>query len=71
MSADRTYEGTALGTIGVCAHCGYACQLRRHRWTADDGIPYEDDWWEHFVLTQFTCHTAAPKRSVWEVNHDE
>jgi hypothetical protein len=54
-----------IGTIGVCCHCGYACQLRLFRWRdPETGQPVEGSWWEHFVCTMFTAHVAAPKRSI-------
>lgn len=53
-----------VGTIGICAHCGYAIQLRRQTWTDDEGRKQAGNWWMHFVSNMFTAHTAEPKLSV-------
>lgn len=58
------------GDITLCAHCGYAIRLNRHNWTDyETGQPYSELFWDHFVVNVFTCHTAKPKRSMWEVDH--
>lgn len=58
------------GTIGLCAHCGYACQLRTHYWQDyETGEPLRGDFWDHFVLNVFTCHIATPKRSIRDRLH--
>lgn len=66
MTTDYHREGTALGCVTLCDHCGYAIQLRRHRWEDVDrpGIWHEGDFWDHFVDNVFTCHTAVPKLGV-------
>jgi hypothetical protein len=65
------HEGDRLGTIGLCARCGYAIQLRRDRWTDDEtGVIHEADFWYHFASAFasafFTCHDPVPKVSVTE-----
>jgi len=59
----------AVGTVALCATCGYAIQVCRHRWT-DRGQSMEANFWDHFVLNTFTCHVAKPKWSVREAHRD-
>jgi hypothetical protein len=56
-----------VNDITLCWHCGYAIQLRYHRWQDQETGEYFDGlFWDHFVLNEFTCHAAAPKTSLRE-----
>jgi hypothetical protein len=57
-----------VGTIGICASCGYAIEVRHDRWhDEEDGRWHEADFWYHFARNMFTAHYAEPKRSIREM----
>ena len=63
-----TIANDPVGTVGLCASCGYAIRVNRHRWYDDEDARWiEADFWDHLVNNVFTCHTAKPKRSIREV----
>jgi len=53
--------------ITLCWHCGYAIQLRYHRWQDQEtGLYYDGLFWDHLAANDFTCHEASPKMSLRE-----
>lgn len=65
----NSYEGTRLGDITLCAHCGYAIQLRRFdNCVGPLGEPCSLDLWEHFRMS-ITPHTPAPKRAFTDFDY--
>lgn len=56
-----------VNDITLCWHCGYAIQFRYHRWQDQEtGQYFDGQFWDHFALNDFTCHTAEPKTSLRE-----